>query len=68
MTYEEAAKELRREIEMVLHRARGSFSGGSLSIADVMTVIFQGGYLRLDPANPWKPDRDMLILSKGHCS
>ena len=68
MTYEEAAKELRREIETVLHRARGSFSGGSLSIADVMTVIFQGGYLRLDPANPWKPDRDMLILSKGHCS
>ena len=68
MTYEEKAKELRREIETVLHRARGSFSGGSLSIADVMTVIFQGGFLRLDPDAPWKPDRDMLVLSKGHCS
>ena len=68
MSYEEGARELRREIETVLHRARGSFSGGSLSIADVMTVLFQGGYLRLDPADPWRPDRDMLILSKGHCS
>lgn len=68
MTYEEGAKELRREIETVLHRARGSFSGGSLSIADVMTVLFRGGYLRLDPEDPWRPERDMLILSKGHCS
>lgn len=66
--YQEYAKALRREIETVLHRARGSFSGGALSVADVMTVIYRGGFLRLDPADPWKPDRDMLILSKGHCS
>ena len=68
MTYEEEAKELRRDIETVLHHAGGSFSGGSLSIADIMTVLFQGGYLRLNPKEPWRPDRDMLILSKGHCS
>ena len=68
MKYAEYAKELRRDIETVLYRARGSFSGGSLSVADVMTVLFRGGYLRLNPEDPWKPDRDMLILSKGHCS
>lgn len=66
--YQEEAKKLRREILTILHRARGSFSGGALSCADIMTVLFKGGYLRLDPANPMAPDRDMFILSKGHCS
>lgn len=66
--YQEEAKRLRREIVTVLHRARGSFSGGALSCADLMTVLFKGGYLRLNPTDPCNPNRDMFILSKGHCS
>ncbi len=40
--------------------------GGSLSIADVLAVLY-GRYMRIDPADPHKPDRDKFVLSKGHC-
>lgn len=39
--------------------------GGSLSIADVLAVLY-GGVMNVDPANPKKDDRDMLVVSKGH--
>jgi transketolase len=34
-------------------------------MADLMAVLY-GGVLRVDPQNPDLPDRDRLILSKGH--
>ena len=40
--------------------------GGSLSIADVLAVLY-GRVMRIDPADPRKPDRDKFVLSKGHC-
>ena len=40
--------------------------GGALSVADLMATLY-GRYLRVDPAHPLKPDRDKLVLSKGHC-
>ena len=39
--------------------------GGSMSIADVLAVLY-GAVMNIDPANPQKPDRDYLVLSKGH--
>lgn len=61
------AKALRRDIITTLYRAGGSFSGGSLSCADIVTVLFDK-FIRFDPVHPDKPDRDMFLLSKGHCS
>lgn len=40
--------------------------GGCLSIADVLTVLYNGELKNIDPKNPTKPDRDMLVVSKGH--
>ncbi len=40
--------------------------GGSLSIADVLAVLY-GRFMRVDPADPHKPERDKFVLSKGHC-
>lgn len=40
--------------------------GGSLSIADTFAVLY-GGEANIDPADPKKPDRDYIVLSKGHC-
>lgn len=40
--------------------------GGSLSIADALAVLYRHT-MRIDPADPKKPDRDKLVLSKGHC-
>lgn len=39
--------------------------GGALSIADILALLY-GKEMRYDPANPLWPDRDMLVLSKGH--
>lgn len=39
--------------------------GGALSIVDVLAVLY-GGEMNIDPTNPAKDDRDMLVVSKGH--
>ena len=39
--------------------------GGSLSIADLLAVLYSGE-MKVDPANPNWEDRDFLICSKGH--
>lgn len=40
--------------------------GGCLSIADVLTVLYNGELKNIDPEDPKKSDRDMLVVSKGH--
>jgi transketolase len=35
-------------------------------MVELLTVLYFGGVLRYDPANPHDPDRDRFILSKGH--
>jgi transketolase len=39
--------------------------GGSMSIADVLGVLY-GGVMRIDPKNPDWEDRDYFVCSKGH--
>ena len=41
--------------------------GGDLSVTDILTTLYFG-VLDVDPAHPHKPDRDRLVLSKGHCA
>ncbi len=41
--------------------------GGDLSVADVMTALWQY-QMRYDPDNPKDEERDRFILSKGHAS
>ncbi len=40
--------------------------GGSLSVADAITVLY-GNQMKYDPENPKWDGRDYLVLSKGHC-
>ncbi len=47
------------------HEARSSHVGTSLSMAEILAVLY-GETLRVDPARPKWPARDRLILSKGH--
>jgi len=55
-------------IETIRALAEAGFGhiGGSASIADVLGVLY-GGVMKIDPANPGWPERDWLVLSKGHC-
>ena len=39
--------------------------GGALSVVEILTLLYHR-HLRIDPANPDLPDRDRLVLSKGH--
>jgi transketolase len=43
----------------------GGHLGGSMSLVEVLTALYFS-VLRIDPASPDDPDRDILILSKGH--
>lgn len=61
MTIEELenkAKEIRRDIVDMVYHAGSGHPGGSLSCADIMTVLFH---------EKMKEDEDKFILSKGHC-
>jgi transketolase len=59
------ATRIRRHVLGMTHRAGSSHVGTSLSVADLLAVLY-GRVLHIDPANPSWPDRDRFILSKGH--
>lgn len=59
-----AAKIRRDVVSMLLDEGQGHL-GGSLSIADLMGVLY-GKELRYDAKNPHWEDRDRVVLSKGH--
>ena len=64
---QEKARNIRKDIIDVVYRARSGHPGGSLSIADIMAVLYFYE-MNVDPKNPQWEDRDRLILSKGHCA
>ena len=51
----------------LLHSIQTGHPGGSLSVLDVLTVLYFHT-MRVDPQNPADPDRDRFVLSKGHCT
>ena len=51
-------------IEGVFH-AKSGHPGGSLSVADMLTYLYECE-MRIDPKNPSWEDRDRFVLSKGH--
>ncbi len=59
------AAQLRLDILEEVHAASSGHPGGSLSIADIMTYLYFEE-MKVDPKNPTDPDRDRLVLSKGH--
>jgi transketolase len=50
------------------NHARLGHTGGDLSSADILSVLYLGGVLRVDPSQPLWQQRDRFILSKGHCA
>ncbi|HPO16832.1 MAG TPA: transketolase, partial [Candidatus Hydrogenedentes bacterium] len=59
------ANEIRKTIVDVTGWSGGSHIGGSLSMTDILTILYWK-YLKVDPANPAWEDRDRFVLSKGH--
>jgi len=63
----EMAKKLRRHVITMTATAGSGHPGGSLSAADIITVLYFK-VLRYNPKNPQWSDRDRFILSKGHAA
>lgn len=59
------AKEIRRDIIQMLAEAGSGHPGGSLSTTDILTALYFH-LMNHNPEQPKWPDRDRLILSKGH--
>ena len=61
------AAQVRLNILEAVHAAKSGHPGGSLSIAEVITYLYNKE-MKTDPKNPKWADRDRLVLSKGHCA
>ena len=62
----ELTKKIRADIVRSTTEAGSGHPSSSLSMVEILTVLYFGGVLRYDPEDPKDPDRDRFILSKGH--
>ena len=63
----EIAKKIRLGIIDAVYYGKSGHPGGSLSVADIMTVLYFDE-MNIDSEKPDWEERDRLVLSKGHCS
>ena len=63
---EAIARECRVQIIRMITHAGSGHPGGSNSVIDMLVTLYFGGRVRVDPKRPDWPDRDRVILSKGH--
>ena len=63
---EKMANDIREDIITMLEHAGSGHSAGPLGLADVFTALYFD-VLRHDPKNPDWDERDILLLSNGHC-
>lgn len=61
------ARILRRHIVRMIGEAGSGHPGGSLSAADIISVLYFK-VLNIEPSDPYNPDRDRFVLSKGHAA
>lgn len=61
------AQELRATILGMIFKAGSGHSGGSLSSAEIITVLYDE-VMNIKPQDPSWEDRDRFVLSKGHAA
>lgn len=59
------ALQIRKETIRTIGNLGVGHVGGALSICDVLAVLY-GGIMHVDPKQPKMPERDWLVVSKGH--
>ena len=64
---EKIANDVRIGIIESVYAAKSGHPGGSLSIADILTVLYFN-LMNIDETKPQDKSRDRLVLSKGHCA
>jgi len=59
------ARTARELIVRMCANPEGGHIGGSMSMVEILVTLYRH-VLRIDPRRPQAPDRDILLLSKGH--
>lgn len=63
---EKKANDIRQDIIRMLEHAGSGHSAGPLGLADIFTALYFD-VMKHDPKNPDWEERDILLLSNGHC-
>lgn len=61
----ELCRVFRVDVLTAIHAAQSGHPGGSLSVCEILTLLYQEK-MNVSAENPSDPDRDRLVLSKGH--
>lgn len=61
----ETCRVFRYEVLEAIHGAQSGHPGGCLSVCEILTLLYQE-LMNIDSANPDDPNRDRLVLCKGH--
>lgn len=64
----EIARELRLDILDTTTRAGSGHLSSSFSAVEILTALYFNGILRYRSDDPWWPERDRFIMSKGHAA
>ena len=68
--YDELAKvaaRIRKNVVEMIYEAQSGHPGGSLSLVEILTVLYFN-QINLANKSPKNPNRDRLVLSKGHAA
>ena len=64
---EKIANDIRIGVIEAVYSAKSGHPGGSLSCADILTVLYFN-QMNINEKEPNAKARDRFVLSKGHCS
>ncbi len=64
---DEKCLKIRKDLLNFIYRIGMGHLGGELSLVEMAVALYYQ-FMNYDPKDPKMPDRDRLILSKGHCS
>ncbi|PKM72221.1 MAG: transketolase [Firmicutes bacterium HGW-Firmicutes-16] len=63
----ELCRGFRIDVLKAIHGIQSGHPGGSLSVCEIITLLYQER-MNIDSAKPQDPDRDRLVLCKGHAA
>lgn len=63
----ELCRSFRIDVLTAIHTAQSGHPGGSLSVCEILTLLYQQR-MNIDAKKPDDPNRDRLVLSKGHAA
>lgn len=64
---DELCRRFRIDVLTAIHGIQSGHPGGSLSVCEILTLLYQER-MNIDASRPDDPDRDRLVLCKGHAA